>query len=265
MKTPFAVSTALVLFLMASHSGRAEDLMQNGGFELPVVKTRTPKEAEGDPVNGGIKSLWQIFNVTPSTDDGKVTAGLTNEIAHTGSQSFFVKFDNVPRSYQNAVLQTVPIAVVPGSPYAFKLWGRVDKKNPLTLGDRPAYLKIQIEFFAEDGTTPAGDPEYRIQPIPGSKNRDPIFTADKWNEFSTDITTPVDAAFMVLNLMFETGSAPGKTNGLIYFDDLSISGEFSNRKLPKPKPEETEEPAPVAEPTPAAATTPAAASTPAAK
>jgi len=218
---------------------------------LPTVKTTTLKDSGGNPVNNGINSLWHTFSIKSQPPGGVLTAGLTNEIAHKGAQSFFVKFDNVERSYQNAVLQTVPIAVIPDTPYRLNFWGRVDKKNPLTLGERPAYLKIQIEFFKEDGTTPTGDPEYRIQSLPGSKNRDPIFTADKWNEFFLEFTPPTDATFMLVNLMFETGSNPGKTNGIIYVDDFSITGEFSGKKVPPPKPEDAEETAPAAETTPA--------------
>jgi hypothetical protein len=255
MKTLFAVSTALLLFLSAAHAAPAEEVMQNGGFELPVVKARTPNESGGNPVNGGVQSLWQSFNIISNPAGGVLSAGLTNEIARTGTQSFFLKFDNVSLSYQCGILIAMPVPVMPSSPYRVSLWGRLDKTNPLILGDRQSYLRIQIEYFAADGETPVGDPEYKIQPLPGSKNRDPLFTADKWNEFFMDITTPADAAFIGLSLKVETGPNPGKTNGIIYFDDFSIRGEPSPLKIPKPKPEETPEPAQSADTTGTSGTT----------
>jgi hypothetical protein len=220
MKTSFTVSAAILLFLPALHSAQAEELTRNGGFEEPIVQPVTP----GEQGNAAGKSLWKSFIINSDPAGGAVTAGVSGEIARSGTQSFFVKFDNVSLSYQNAALQTVPVSVMPAGRYRVSLWGRVDKKNPLAVGERPAYLKVQIEFFKEDGATPAGEPEYRIQPIPGSRNRDPIFTPDKWSEFFMEITTPAEAAFLVLNLSFETGSSPGKTNGVIYFDDFSING-----------------------------------------
>jgi len=247
MKTQCAVTAAVLLFLSASQTVRADELMQNGSFEEPVVRARTPKEAGGDPVNGGVLSSWQSFNITSEPAGGTVSAGLTNEITHLGAQSFFIKFDNVSRSYQNVILQTALLPVIPSSSYHMGLWGRVDKKNPLTLGERPVYLKIQIEFFKDDGTTGTGEPQYRIQPLPGGKDRAPMFTADKWNEFFLDIPTPVDAAFMTLTLKFETSPTPGKANGIIYFDDFSIKGDPSPLKTPKPKPEENPDTAPASD------------------
>ena len=241
MKTPIAVSIAVLVILSALHPAHAENVMQNGGFEEPAVKLRTPKDSGGDPANGGVNSLWQSFTINSDGVGHMVSAGLTNEIAHTGAQSVFVKFDDVTRSYQNATLETAPVPVIQTSLYRIGIWGRLDKKNPLTLGERIAFMRVQIEFFKDDGTTSAGDAEYRIQPIPGSKNRLSLFTVEKWNEYSTEVTTPVEADFMVVKLIFETGSTPGHTNGIIFFDDFTINGEPSPLKTPKPKMEDAPE------------------------
>ena len=226
--------------------------MQNGGFEEPAVKIRSTKEFGGDPVNGGVKSLWKAFNVSVGTGGGMVTAGLTNEIAHTGAQSIFVKFDNVARSYQSAVLETALVPVMQTSNYRIGFWGRVDKKFPLILSERPAYMKLQVEFFKDDGVTMVGDGEFKIQSLPGAKDRPPLFTPEKWTEYFFEVTTPVEAAFFVFKFSVESGSNPGKTSGIIFFDDITINGESSPLKTPKPAPEETPEMVPsAAEATPA--------------
>lgn len=240
MKNFFAIPVGFLLVLVSLGVLRADDLILNGDFEKPAVKQRTPRELGGDPVNGGVKSSWKNF--TLNSPSGALTAGLTNEIAHSGAQSLYVKFDNVSKGYENASLETAPIPIGAGSPYRIGLWGRVDKTNPLILGDRPAYLKLKIEFFKEDGATPAGEAEYKLQPIPGAKNRDPIFTADTWREFFTEIKSAGDAAFMVITVKFETSSNPGKTNGIIYFDDFSIKGLPSEVKEPKSIPVDAAEP-----------------------
>ena len=246
MKTPFAICTAALLVLLASPVGHAENLMQNGDFEEPAVKMRTPKDSGADPVNGGVKSLWQSFTATSNATGGSVIAGLTNEIAHGGAQSLFVKFDDVSSSYQNATLKTALVPVMQSMSYRIGLWGRVGKINPLIMGDRQTFMKIQVDFLKDDGTTLVGDPEYRIQAIPGSKNHPLLFTADKWNEYYTEINTPVEAAFLILKLSFESGSTPGKISGIIFFDDFTIQGEPSMLKTPKPMPAETPEPDPAA-------------------
>jgi len=235
MKKHFTLPVGFLIALVSMCSLHADDLMQNGGFELPVVKQRTPMDQGGDPAKGGAKSKWAGASVTSATP-GEVVAGLTNELSHAASQSFFIQFNNVSQSYQTAALQTALIPVQPDSSYRIGLWGRVDKKNPLVLGDRPAYLKLQIIFFKADGVTPVGDPEFRVQPIPGGKNRDPLFTADKWNEFYTLIQSSEESAFISVNVKFETGSNPGKTNGILYVDDFTINGPAADLKDAAGKP-----------------------------
>jgi hypothetical protein len=125
---------------------------------------------------------------------------------------------------------------MPESTYRISMWGKLDKQKPLKPGPRTTYLKLQTDFFKNDSSiTPVGEPIYRIQPIPGSKNRDPIFNAEKWNEFFVEIESPKEAALMVITLKFETGSDEGKCDGAIYFDDFAIDGPAGGGKKPAAK------------------------------
>jgi hypothetical protein len=123
---------------------------------------------------------------------------------------------------------------MPESTYRISLWGKLDNQKQFVIGERTFFLKYEFNFYKEDGTTLAGEPLYRIQPIPGSKNRPAIFTADKWKEYFVEIKSPSDAVFLVCNVKFENGSDAGKTNGVIFIDDFNISGTAGIKQTPDP-------------------------------
>ena len=248
MKKLLLIPAVLLLTHAPAFILHADNLMLNGGFEEPAVKTRSTMELGGNPVANEATSKWKTFEILAQPAAGKVVAGLTNEISHEGAQSLYVEYGNVSIGSQIIQLRTRLIGIMPEAPYRINLWGKLDKKTPFVIGERTLFLKMEVNYFMDDGVTPAGESDYRIQPIPGSKNRPPVFTAEKWNEYFVEVKSPPGAAFMVFTLKFENGSQPGKTTGIIFIDDFSISGNPGVLQTPLARPstppaEENETPA----------------------
>jgi len=185
--------------------------------------------------------------------NGSVTGGLTNEVAHEGKQSFFIRFDHVNGPYQSATLISNFIPVASGTEYQVGIWGRTDAKDLIDSAGRSAYLKLQVDYYAKDANESVGETYYAVQPLPGSKDHDPFFVPDSWKAFYVKLTTPPDAVFAQVTWRWETGSDPGEINGIMYFDDAGIVGPDA------PIPNLT--PSPVQEETPAPETTGTAAAT----
>ena len=201
-----------------------DNLIRDGSFESPTVKGRAPKEHGGDPSNGGKGPQWIGFSFQNTGTNGVVTGGLTDEVARTGTQSLFIHFDHVAGAYQAAILTSNLIPVVSGTDYDISVWGRTDAKDLIDSNGRSAYLKLQVDYFAKDGNESVGETAYAVQPLPGSKEHEPYFKPDAWNIFYKKVTTPPDAVFAQITLRWETGSDPGETNGVMYFDDVTMSG-----------------------------------------
>jgi len=213
---------------------QAEDILSGlGGFEQPAVTARTPKEKGGDPSVTGEHGLFWSFSHRQGSKGGTLTAGLTNEVSRSGKQALYVEADKFSARYEGAGIQTNPIPVLPGHTYKMQIWGKMDEKKPFVIENRPLYLKMQTDFLAADKTTQTGETVYLVQPIPNTKNRDPFFNDKKWTEFGTEFTTPTDAAFAVVTWRWESGSEPGETSGVIYFDDFSIEGDLPAESLKK--------------------------------
>jgi hypothetical protein len=117
------------------------------------------------------------------------------------------------------------IPVKPGMPYRVSIWGRIDRKHPITLDQRVPVLRVQVDFFGEDKETQAGETNQKVQPIPGTLNRPPLFSSEKWGEFAADFKAPEDAHFLKLAWIWSTTADAGETNGTIFFDDATIEGE----------------------------------------
>jgi hypothetical protein len=214
-----------------------------------VVKSRTPLDKGGDPSNAGKSPDWTLFKLDATGSAGAITAGLTNEVAHSGAQSLYVDFNHVS-SPQSLVLVSNFIPVASGTDYQFAMWGRTDDKDLINSEGRSAYLKIEVDYFAKDANESVGDPFYKVQPLPGSKDHDPFFRPDGWSCFTAVSTTPPDAVFAQVTWRWETGTDPGEINGIMYFDDATMAGP------PAPNPAMT--PFPVEMPNPDASPTPAA-------
>lgn len=229
-----------------THAGAAQ-LLETGGFETPRVKARTPLSKGGTPLLSGAKPEWTIFGHVPADAvNGSVNAGITNEVARTGKQSIFIDFQKFKGVNSGVTLAGELISVLPNKPYHISIWGRVDRKNPLTLDQRVPYLRLLVEFFQADKETQTGNPIFRVQPMPDSLDKPPtraaMFTWKNWSEYFVNTITPEDAAFMKVTWKWEAAKDPGETSGVIYFDDATIEGE------PGPIPPEEPDPDAVPEP-----------------
>ena len=209
----------------------AADILSGlGGFELPQALGRTPKEKGGDP--SVIKpGLFATFSHIQPGKNGAFSAGLTNEVARSGTQSLYIEVDKFSTNYDGAGIATNPIPVVPERFYKISLWGRMDSKKPFVFENRPVYLKLRVDFFAPDKETQTGDSVFLVQPIPNTPNRDAYFNDKTWTSFGTEIATPADAGFVTVSWRWETGSEPGETSGVIFFDDFAITGEMPEQSL----------------------------------
>jgi hypothetical protein len=231
---------------------RDNQLIETGGFEMPRVTGRMPKELPGGNFLKFAQGEWVQFSSSPKGVLGGMTAGLTNDIAHSGRQSLYVSFDHVKEPLAAVYLSTDLIPVKAGSPYHVSIWGRIDRKNPITLDQRVPVLRLQAEFFTADHETQTGETIVKVQPIPGTPNRPLMFTSERWTEYFADLTPPEDGAFIKVTWVWSTTSDAGVTNGIAYFDDATIEGE-------KVEPVETPEPTDEKPPgTPAAPGAPAA-------
>jgi hypothetical protein len=231
----------LPLLLLWSIPVFADDLLPIGNFEAPAVKGRTLAAQGGDPSNGGRGPVWMSFKFEPETtgtaaaasSNGVVSGGLTDEVAHSGKQSLFIDFDHAKTPYQAATLISTMIPVVSGTEYQIGLWGRTDAKDLITSEDRPAYLKLEVDFFAKDANESVGDPFYSVLPIPGSKGHQPFFKPDAWNQFRVNLSTPPGAYYAQITWRWETaGSDPGEINGIMYFDDATLTGPANPNPAP---------------------------------
>jgi hypothetical protein len=223
----------------------ADNVLRGGSFETPLVKGRTAADQGGDPTNAGRGPEWIVFKFDPEStgSSGSITGGLTNEIAHDGQQSLFIDFNHVASPYQSATLISNFIPIVSGSAYQVAIWGRTDANAPIAPDSRPAYLKLEVDFFAADANESVGDPFYSVVPISVAKDREPLFKPDGWNCFYANVTAPAGAVFAQLTWRWESaGSDPGEINGVMFFDDISMKG------APNPVPNLT--PVPVQDTTP---------------
>jgi hypothetical protein len=214
----------------------AENLLVGGNFEMPFVKGRTTMDQGGDPTNVPQGPAWIGFRFNNVPNAGAITGGLTDEFARNGKQSLFVDFNHVSR-VESAELISNFIPIVSGTEYVVGIWGRTDAKDLITSDGRSAYLKLEVDFFANDAFHSVGQPAFRVQPIPGAKEHDPYFTPDKWARLYFKVMTPPDAVFAQITWRWETGADPGEVNGIMYFDDATMFGP------PNPVPDLT--PAPV--------------------
>jgi len=227
-----------------------DNLVRDGSFETPVVKGRTLKDQGGDPTNNGKGPGWVGFkfrSAGEAASKGKVTGGLTDEVARTGKQSLFIRFDHVHWAYQSATLVSNFIPVVSGADYVISIWGRTDASDLIDSKGRSAYLKLEVDYFAKDANESVPETFYAVQPLPGSKDRDPVFKPDGWNSFAVNVTTPPGAVFAQITWRWETGSNPGEINGIMYFDDVAMTGPPAANPNLTPSPVQEDE-TPVPEP-----------------
>ncbi len=246
MKPPISARLGLALAMgFTICSAHADQLLESASFEQPKVKARTSLAEGGTPVKAGMASSWQRFTLAKIPEDqGSVVTGLTNEMARTGAQSLFVEFKKLKAVNAGVTLSSQLTRIKADAKYRLSLWGRVDKKNPLTFDQRFPFLMLVVEFYAADQETQTGTPMFQAQPLPDSPNysrkKPPLFTPEAWSEYFVEVETPSDAEYIKVTWKWQSANDAGTTNGAMFFDDATLHGPAA--------PEEAEEPAPAQEP-----------------
>jgi hypothetical protein len=164
---------------------------------------------------------WGHLTRGKGQGEGKLLVGLTNEIARTGKQSFYVDFAAITGKQFSGALMTQMIPVKPGQVYKVGMWGRTDKERPLTLDQRRPYLRMEFEYYQPDEETQVGDTDHRVTRLPGSAKR-LLFTSSRWSEAYGVVRTPKEAALMKVTFVFNVPNGPGKTDGVLFFDDAFV-------------------------------------------
>lgn len=209
---------AIVLGVLTSIT-RAENILENATFEQPKIEGRIDERKGGSPVKTETGTSWAHYlSMDPS---GKVSVGLTNEISRSGTQSIYVAFDkgvNVPSAH----LMSDLIPIKAQEKYRLSIWGRLDRKRPLTIDQGRPMMRVQLEYFEADQATQVGALDYRTQMLPGGLNRI-LFVAGQWSEYFTELKTPEGAEFVKITFYWEL---PEKepADGIIYFDDAALDG-----------------------------------------
>ncbi len=168
------------------------------------MKGRTLKDAGRRPDPRWQRSLGRLQ--VPARR-GKVTGGLTNEVARSGTQSLFIDFNHVTESYQSATLISNFIPMASGTDYEVGIWGRTDAKDLIDSEGRSAYLKLEVDFFAEDANASVGDPFY--QSSAARQQGPPPLHPGRWYRFVTTLATPPGAVFAQIIWRWETGGDSG--------------------------------------------------------
>jgi hypothetical protein len=105
-----------------------------------------------------------------------------------------VDFEKVTAKSRVAVLMTKLIPVKPSQAYRVSIWGRIDRKRPLSLDERRPFTVLDVDFFSADGKTKAGEPIRGFQLIPGRiipGGPHPLtFVAKKWSGVFLPIQHP---------------------------------------------------------------------------
>ncbi len=209
----------------AAWAAPVANFLGEASFENPPVTGRTPETDEGVlPTNEG--TPWEYFYSSEETEGGRVVVGLTNEIARTGKQSIYIDFQKVTATGRQAVLTTKLIAIKPAQAYRLSLWGRIDRKRPLSLDERRPFMAIDVEFFKADQQTKAGEPVRGFQLIPGrvipGGPHPLVFLVKRWSESVSQLMTPADAAFLKVVWVWQVPTDPGETDGVVFWDDFAL-------------------------------------------
>jgi hypothetical protein len=216
-----------VLFLCALMPtiANGENLLVDGGFELPVIEGRVPAANGGNPALPA-ESGWERLADKKDDDGGKLIAGLTNEVAHSGKQAFFLNFERLTARSQIASLTTKPIAIKPSTDYRVAIWGRIDRDRPIALDERRPYIVITVDFLQADEKTSAGDSQHAPAAIPGEVvpggSHELLFVSRRWTEMRSIVRTPDAAAFLRVTWTWTSTGDEGETDGVVYWDDASV-------------------------------------------
>ncbi len=213
-------SCAALLLSVFAATAQNENLLQNASFEDPKIEGRVDAMKGGMPARLQDGTSWTFYQSTDET--GAVSAGLTNELARTGKQSIYIDFKKAGKS-PDAFLMTELLPIKGEETYRISIWGRLDRKRPLTVINSRPLLRVEAEFYQADLETQVGDTAYRTHQIPGSPGRI-LFESEKWSEYFTEVKTPEDAAFMKVTFRWQATGEGGEADGLVYFDDAIVQG-----------------------------------------
>ena len=238
MKILFYLAWGVVLAIPSSVFG-AESSLANGGFEAPEVNGRVASDSGGDPTKVPGDNVWSSLELKPPADEagGRLTVGLTNEIARSGKQAFFVDFQKITATKVWASLGTKPLPIMGGKIYRTSIWCRVDLDRPIALDERRPIMWTNIGFLKADGKTPSGEPITSVQLIPGSSKPGQIrlfFTTHKWSELTGGFEAPSDAAFVEISWFWTIPNEEGETDGILYCDDVGLIPVADDELLKEP-------------------------------
>lgn len=221
---PFLAAAALPAQPFAAYAG----VVFQDSFESPLVTGRTPKAAGGDPTKPnpakpGEAPNWSRFEDQPDLGEqgSGIVAGLTNQRARTGRQALFVDATHLSAPFLGALLVTRLIPVVGEACYKACIWGCVDPQKPLDAA-APLFLKIQVDFFSDDGKTEVGESQYFLQPLPGGRGRPPCLLSTEWRPVSIRFAAPAQAKTMILSLRCNSSAEKGAVTGAVYWDDFTV-------------------------------------------
>ncbi|MGB8166238.1 MAG: hypothetical protein WCF18_02025 [Chthoniobacteraceae bacterium] len=219
MKT-FALAAPCLALSLVAPLASADNLIQNAGFEEPKITGRVSAPKGGSPASLETGTTWAHFQSMDQT--GKVIVGLTDEFARSGKQSIFVQFDEAEK-VRGAFLMSDLIPVKAEETYRVSIWGRVDRKRPLTLDQGRPYQLLEVDFYPADQTVRIGETAVRTQMIPGMADR-LLFISSKWSEYYAEFRAPTGAEFMKVTFKWESPKREGPADGVIYFDDATVEG-----------------------------------------
>ncbi len=209
-----------LLLAVGSPVALADNLLKNSSFEEPKITGRVPALGTSNPAALEAGTSWSHFQTMDRT--GKVTVGMTDEIAHSGKQSIYVQFDQAAKT-KAAMLMSDLIPIKAEEVYRVSIWGRVDRKRPLTLDQGRPYMTLEVEYYPADQASQIGETEHRTQMIPGMGDRI-LFTSAKWTEYFAEFRAPAGAEFMKITFNWFSPRKEEPANGVIYFDDASVVG-----------------------------------------
>jgi hypothetical protein len=102
----------------------------------------------------------------------------------------------------------------------------MDKQRPVALDERRPFLVVDVDYFAEDQKTKAGEPIRGFQLLPGNVvpgGPHPLaYTSRRWAESTSQFTAPAGAAFLRVKWTWQVPTDPGETDGVIYWDDATL-------------------------------------------
>jgi hypothetical protein len=210
------IAMAIVLLGTASFclppAASAADLLLQSSFEIPGVSGTQPLTEGGDLTEGGENPVWESGR--DRVNEG-VELGLTDQVAHGGKQSLYVKFTSVDQPYLGAEIATDLIPVQAGASYTVSIWGCLDESEPVS-GEATAKAIIEFEGMGEF------EKKY-ISRRMGSETNDAFTSAQGWQELSETVEVPEGAASMRINWVWQVQEPVDPVNGIAYFDDFSVT------------------------------------------